>query len=154
MESDDDAVVAVRTEKLERSARGSIVGPIWISSPKTGAAFPELAWSDSPVALLAGWIPALQRLARRGEAAECHFMDGPYHFTISAAGADRWRIACFEDREAQVRVGHAVIELDTTPARFLESAASAGRAVLGYCDTRGWWTDDTERLRAALDGGV
>ena len=154
MESTGDAVVAVTTEKLERSARGSIVGPIWIASVRTGAAFPELAWSDFPVALLSAWIPPLQRLARRGEAVECHFMDGPYHFTISAAGAERWRIACFEDRDAAVRVGHAVIGLETTPALFLESAVTAGRAVLGYCDARGWWTDDTERLRSALEAGV
>jgi len=38
----------------------------------------------------------------------------------------------------------------TTPDDFLESAISAGTTVLGYCDSRSWWNDDTERLRTAL----
>ena len=81
-------------------------------------------------------------------------MDGPYHFSVSARDGDRWRIAGFEDREAAARVGHAVFELDTTPAHFLGSAITAAKSLLGYCDARGWWNEDTERLRQAVESGI
>ncbi|HEY7394033.1 MAG TPA: hypothetical protein VH559_04290 [Gemmatimonadaceae bacterium] len=76
-------------------------------------------------------------------------MDGPYQFTVATTDSQRWRVACFERREAPSST-NAVIEWYTTPGVFLESAISAARALLGYCDSRQWWNDDTERLRAAL----
>ena len=69
---------------LERRPNGAVVGSIWVGGDTPGAAFPEMDWSDFPVALLATWLPALRRLAARGQTAECHFMDGPYHFTVTA----------------------------------------------------------------------
>jgi hypothetical protein len=144
-------VIIASTEHLERGSTGSLVGPIWLSDARTGSAFPEQGWSDFSLALLAAWIPALQRLARRSEPAECYFMDGPYHFIVSPRDGDRWRVAGFEDREAVARVGHAVFELDTTPAEFLGSAIAAAKPLLGYSDARGWWNDDTERLRHAVE---
>jgi hypothetical protein len=147
------AVIA-STDNLELNSDSAVVGAIWLSDATSGSAFPEQGWSDFSVALFAAWIPALQRLARRGESAECYFMDGPYHFGVSATAGDRWRVACFEDREATARVSHAVLELETTPAVFLGSAVSAAKQLLGYCDARGWWNDDTERLRQAVEAGV
>ena len=117
-----------------------------------GVAFPEAEWSDSPVALLGSWIPALRRLRARGETADCHFMDGPYRFTVAAANSDLWRVACFETRDAPSST-NAVLEWHADPGAFLESAISGGRALLGYCDSRQWWNDDTERLRTALSFG-
>jgi hypothetical protein len=148
------ATVTASTENLALSPQGSVVGTIWLGDSTSGSAFPEQGWSDFSVALLAAWIPALQRLARRGETAECYFMDGPYHFSVTVSDASRWRIACFEDREAGARVGHAVLELDTTATCFLGSAITAAKALLGYCDTRAWWNDDTERLRQAVESGI
>ena len=148
------AAVIASTENLELSSGGAVVGAIWLGDARSGSAFPEQGWSDSSVALLAAWIPALQRLARRGESAECYFMDGPYHFGVSATDGDRWRVACFEDRQASARVGHAVLEFETTPTDFLGSAVSAAKQLLGYCDARGWWNDDTERLRQAVESGI
>ncbi len=134
---------------LELTSRGSIVGAIWIGTSDTGLAFPEVGWSDFPVALLSTWIPALRRLSSRGQAAECHFMDGPYHFTVSSGDTGDWRVACFESREAP-SVTNAVAEWSTTADALLESAVSAGMSTLGHCDTRGWWNDETDRLRQAL----
>ncbi len=143
------ARVELTLDAIERRSRGTIVGPIWIASGTLGAAFPEVGWSDFPVALLGAWLPAFRRLAARGEAAECHFMDGPYHFAVTAANRGDWRVACFERREGPT-ASNAVVEWTTTPSEFMESAIDAGRRILGHCDARGWWDADTDRLRAAL----
>jgi hypothetical protein len=76
-------------------------------------------------------------------------MDGPYHFTVSAATTGSWRIACFERREGP-SAANAIAEYSTTPRVFLESAISAARGILGYCDAREWWNADTDRLREAV----
>jgi hypothetical protein len=148
------ATVVASTENVGITATGSIAGPIWLSGGVNGAAFPEQGWSDFSVALLAAWIPPLQRLMRRGEAAECHFVEGPYHFVATSKGEHQWSIACFERRDADVRVGNAVLELDATPIEFLGGAITAAKSLLGYCDARGWWNDDTERLRKAVEDGL
>jgi hypothetical protein len=137
---------------MARSSQGSISGPIWLAGPEPGVAFPEAEWSDFPVALLASWIPAFRRLRARGETADCHFMDGPYRFTVATGNADLWRVACFETRDAPSAT-NAVLELQVTSSVFLETAVSGARGLLGYCDARQWWNDDTERLRAALSFG-
>jgi len=149
LEAQPGARVHVGLATITRDSRGSLSGPIWLAGSEAGVAFPEVAWADSPIALLGAWIPALRRLSTRGETAECHFMDGPYRFTVASADSELWRVACFETREAPSS-SNAVIEWNTTPGVFLESAISAARALLGFCDTRQWWSDETERLRTAL----
>ena len=134
---------------LERRPNGAVVGSIWVGGDTPGAAFPEMDWSDFPVALLATWLPALRRLAARGQTAECHFMDGPYHFTVTAAVPGEWRVACFEHREGS-NASNAAAEWATTQGEFVESAIGAARSILGHCDARGWWDADTDRLRTAL----
>jgi hypothetical protein len=124
-------------------------GPIWLAANEAGVAFPEVEWADYPIALLGAWLPALRRVLTRGETAECHFMDGPYRFTVAATDSRLWRVACFETREAPSST-NAVIEWQTTSEVFLESAIAGARTLLGYCDSRQWWNDDTERLRTAL----
>jgi hypothetical protein len=145
------ARIELTLNAIERRPSGTIVGPIWIASDTLGAAFPEVGWSDFPVALLGAWLPAFRRLVARGQAAECYFMDGPYHFTVTAALGDDWRVACFEHREGPT-ASNAVAEWKTSPREFIDSAIAAGRRILGHCDARGWWDDDTDRLRTALTG--
>ena len=149
MEVHAGARVQVAVTSMAWSSPGSVTGPIWLAGTEPGVAFPEAEWSDFPVALLSAWIPALRRLRARGETADCHFMDGPYRFTVATGNADLWRVACFETRDAPSST-NAVLELHVTSHVFLESAFSAARASLGYCDSRQWWNDDTERLRTAL----
>jgi hypothetical protein len=151
--AEGSATVMASTDNIALTSAGSIVGAIWLSDG-SASAFPEHGWSDFSVALLAAWIPSLQQLMRRGEAAECHFMEGPYHFVATSKDTHQWSIACFERRDADVRVGNAVLELDATPTEFLGGAITAARALLGYCDARGWWSDDTERLRKAVEDGL
>ena len=141
--------VRVGSTNVSQTPHGSIVGPIWLGASEPGLAFPEVGWSDFPVVLLGTWIPALRRLAARGRSAECHFMDGPYRFVVSAVGTGIWSVACFETREMP-SVANAVHEWITSADTFLESAVAAGRAMLGHCDAREWWNDDTTRLREAL----
>ena len=146
--------VVVEAASLERTALGGVSGRIWLrdGDGETQADFPEVGWSDLPVALLAAWLPALERLARAvpsgGEAA-CHFMDGPYSFTVRAEAPAVWRVRCLESR-AEGAAG-AGPEWRTDAGTFLASVTRAARTVLAHCDARGWWSDETERLRRRLE---
>ena len=149
--------VVVQPETLERSARGSITGRIWLrdGSPEDQADFPEVGWFDFPVALLSAWTAELQRFARAvpsaGALVRCHFMDGPYSFTVAAEQGGTWRVSCWEDRrEGQSEPGPAWI---TDQASFLDSLSRSGRSTLAYCDSRGWWNTDTEALRRRIESG-
>jgi hypothetical protein len=149
--------VAVEPETLERSAHGSITGRIWLrdGSPENQADFPEVGWSDFPVALLGAWTADLQRLARAVPSADalarCHFMDGPYSFTVGVEPGGAWRISCWEDRrEGRSEQGPQWI---TDQASFLGSLIRSGRSTLAHCDSRGWWNNDTEALRRRMEAG-
>jgi hypothetical protein len=150
LEPNEEVRVHVSLKNIARSSSGAVTGPIWLATDEPGNAFPEVEWSDSPIILLANWIPAVRRLFARGEAAECHFLEGPYRFTVGAASAGIWRVTCFETLETPSAT-NAVAEWGATPDGFLESAISAARMLLGYCDSRSLWNDDTERLRKALE---
>ena len=128
-----DIRVHLDLTNIELTPRGSVVGAIWIGASDNGLAFPEVGWRNFPVALLSTWIPALRRLSARGQTAECHFMDGPYHFTVSSGDAGDSRVACFEAREAP-SVTNAVAEWSTAANALLESAVSAGMSILGHCE--------------------
>jgi hypothetical protein len=149
--------VVVQPETLERSARGSITGRIWLRDgcPEDQADFPEVGWFDFPVALLSAWTAELQRFARAvpsvGALVRCHFMDGPYSFTVGAEQGGAWRISCWEDRrEGRGEPGPAWI---TDQASFLDGLSRSGRSTLAYCDSRGWWNTDTEALRRRIESG-
>lgn len=135
--------------QVQRSTTGALTAPIWIAPDGANVAFPELEWSDSPVLLLGAWLPSLRRLRERGEAAECHFTDGAYRFVVSRGTPTEWRVTCFEGRE-QPSAANAVAEWVTDAKAFFTSGLVAARSVLGYCDSRGWWDDDTDRLREAV----
>jgi hypothetical protein len=79
-------------------------------------------------------------------------MDGPYSFTVRAEQPGAWRIACVEERtEGEHAVGPNWL---TDQASFLDSVYRAARSVLFYCDTRGWWDDETETLRRRVEAGA
>jgi hypothetical protein len=144
---------------LDRNESGTIVGPIWLrdGNPEQQADFPEVGWLDSPVPLLASWISELQRLSRtvpaRGTVASCHFQGGPYFFTVTARSDQAWVIQCFEARDDARKPAPPLHTWKTGSATFLASAVRAARAVLAQCDMRGWWDDETERLRRCLESG-
>lgn len=149
--------VVVEPDTLERDARDSITGRVWLrdGSPESQADFPEVGWSDFPVRLLGAWSAELQRLVRtvpsNGTVARCRFMDGPYSFTVHAEQAGAWRIACVEERtEGEHAAGPSWL---TDQAAFLDSVYRAARSVLFICDTRGWWNEETETLRRRLEAG-
>jgi hypothetical protein len=149
--------VVVDATALTRNDSGTIAGPIWLrdGDADTQADFPEAGWVDFPVALLAAWLRELQRLARAlpssGAVSACHFMDGPYYFTVHVESAGAWQVRCFEARERSRRAERPVHEWRTGSSAFLTSAVRAGRAVLAQCDSRGWWSRDTEALRRCLE---
>jgi hypothetical protein len=150
--------VAVEPETLERNTSGSIVGRIWLrdGSSEHQADFPEVGWFDFPVALLSAWTTDLLRLTRALPSADalvrCHFMDGPYSFTVGAGPGGTWRISCSEDRqEGRSERGPQWI---TDQASFVGSLIRSGRSTLAHCDSRGWWNNDTEALRRRIESGI
>jgi hypothetical protein len=149
--------VVVETETLERSTRGGITGRVWLRDGRqdTQADFPEVGWSDFPVALLHAWIADVECFARdvpaSGAVVKCRFMDGPYSFTVVAEQPGAWRIRCSEDRlEGRSEPGPQWL---TDQSSFLRSLYRAGRSVLAHCDSRGWWNADTEALRRRIKPG-
>jgi hypothetical protein len=131
---------------------------VWLrdGSRETQADFPEVGWSDFPVALLSAWTADLQRFTRSvpvtGALVKCRFMDGPYSFTVRAEHGSAWRIHCSEDRtEGRSEPGPLWL---TDQASFLDSLYRAGRSVLAFCDSRGWWDAETEALRRRMESGA
>jgi hypothetical protein len=151
--------VVVDATALVRNDAGTIAGPIWLrdGDADTQADFPEVGWVDLPLAALASWVSDLQRLTRTlpssGAVSTCHFMEGPYYFTVHAESAGGWQVRCFEARGRSRRAERPVHEWRTGSSAFLASAVRAGRAVLAQCDGRGWWSRDTEALRRCLESG-
>jgi hypothetical protein len=151
--------VVVDPAALVRNDSGTITGPIWLrdGDALTQADFPEVGWMDLPVAVLVSWVSDLQRLTRTlpssGAGLACHFMEGPYYFTVGVESAGSWLVRCFEARERSLRTERPVHEWRTGSSAFLASAVRAGRAVLAQCDARGWWSHDTEALRRCLEAG-
>jgi hypothetical protein len=151
--------VVVDSAALARDAEGATTGPIWLRDcdPDMQADFPEVGWVDRPLALLTAWVSELQRVSRTipaaGTEGACHFVDGPYYFTVHPEGGGGWRVRCFEAREPAAQVSQPVHEWRTGGTAFLASAVRAGRAVLAQCDARGWWSDETEALRRCLESG-
>ena len=150
--------VVVEPETLERSAHGGITGRVWLrdGDPDVQADFPEVGWSDFPVALLGAWGAELRRLARavpsEGAVARCHVMDGPYAFTVLAEAGGAWRISCLETRR---KGGDAPSQQWVTDSvSFLQGLHRAARATLAACDARGWWNADTETLRRFVERGA
>jgi hypothetical protein len=142
---------------LAKSSRGPITGAVWLrdGDPETQADFPEVGWSDSVVAVLANWLPELQRLTRTIPAtdanAHCRFLDGPYLVAVRVERPGLWCLRCTEQR-THGAAGEGP-EWRTDSGVFLGSVTRAATTVLGLCDARGWWSTDTESLRRALDGG-
>ena len=135
---------------------GPITGAVWLrdGDPETQADFPEVGWSDSVVAVLANWLPDLQRLTRTIPAtdanAHCRFLDGPYLVTVRVERPGLWRLRCTEQRTHGAASEGP--EWRTDSGAFLGSVTRAATTVLGLCDARGWWSTDTESLRRALEG--
>ncbi|MDQ6633629.1 MAG: hypothetical protein M3Z10_02615 [Gemmatimonadota bacterium] len=142
---------------LAKSSRGTITGAVWLrdGDADTQADFPEVGWSDSVVAVLAGWLPELQRLARTIPAtdasADCRFIDGPYLMRVRVERPGLWGLGCVEQRTHGTPSDGP--EWRTDSAVFLASVTRAATTVLGVCDVRGWWSTDTESLRRAIESG-
>ena len=152
--------VVVDTTALVRHDSGTVAGPIWLrdGDADTQADFPEVGWVDLPLAVLVTWVSELQRLTRTvpasGSVTACHFLDGPYYFTVEVESVGGWTIRCFEAREPRAQPEHPVHQWKTGGSAFLASAVRASRAVLAECDARGWWSRDTESLRRRLESGA
>jgi hypothetical protein len=142
---------------LMKNPSGSITGAIWLrdGDPDAQADFPEVGWSDSVVAVLAAWLPELQRLARTvpatGASETCRFKEGPYRVSVDVDRPGVWRLRCAEER-THGAAGSGP-EWLTDSGAFIGSITRAASLVLGYCDTRGWWSTDTESLRRSLEDG-
>lgn len=143
--------VVVAPRSFDRSTPGAITGPIWLRHGRRGerrADFPEAGWTDFPVRILGGWLDDLAGLAGGAVAeAPCHFMDGPYEFTVADAGRSLLRLRCARRDLDELAL---VAEFDTPAAAFFDALRSAATAALAECERRGWTDRDVDDLRRAL----
>jgi hypothetical protein len=132
--------IVVNSESLERSPTGSITGQIHIAGPS--GPFPDDAWHDFPVVVLTWWIAGLRLVAsgdRRSYVGD--FMDGPFSFRIDADIGDLGRIAWEGCNNSPTAVSITAL---------LQSAVTAGQAVLASCQSRHWTSPDLDNLEQAI----
>ena len=132
--------IVVNLESLECSPTGSITGQIHIAGPS--GSFPDDAWHDFPVVILTWWIAGLRLVAsgdRRSYVGD--FMAGPFSFRIDPGIGDLGRIAW---------VGCNISPTAVSITALLQSAVTAGQAVLLACQSRNWTSTDLDSLEQAL----
>lgn len=129
--------IVVDSASLHQSGSGGILGSIYIRSQK--GAFPEEAWSDFPVVLLAWWINGLSDfVAGRAYSFEGRFMDGPFTFVVESDFI-RWK-------EGGDEISTEVIDIQS----MYQSAISTGKTVALTCRQNNWKGSDVDELERAV----
>ena len=128
--------VSVDTSTLSRGRLGNITGVVFLAHARW--AFPERAWNDFPVIVIAWWLEALS--SREQNQVECAFMDGPFAFRVSRASGGKWRIECRGRSSGPSRV--ALVQ----PSPFMRSLYTAGRNLVSACQKHGWRSREISRL--------
>jgi hypothetical protein len=86
--------VVIDSVSFELSAGGAVAGGVWLFVD--GYEFPEAQWYDLPGAVLPAWLHGFDLIAASGEGSvKLHFLDGPFHFTLTAAEGE-FSISLFE----------------------------------------------------------
>ena len=149
---DRDAVPAfvIRCDlsTLRKSDTGSITASICVELD--GYLFPNKAWSDFGVVILAWWLRSLNRLARGDRLAELRFMDGPFLLQLTAVDRNKCSIECMQESLTTTVLG-------TGEGRILDLLAETERVaaeVLEASVEKRWHTPDLELLREEIDKSV
>jgi len=127
---------------LERTARGSLVGPIWLNAGQLS--FPESRWTDFAVVVVREWLEAIRGIGSRGKwQAHCRFMDGPYSFTIDGRSPAVWHMTLLGAADV------VMAEYDVHAIEFHSSVVTVAEQLIRVCHERGWRNRDLEQLEAA-----
>lgn len=126
---------------LTRSSGGQVSGRLFVEL--AGQAFPEPAWSDSIVIVLAAWLKALRDFdITARESRRLHFMDGPFVIELVHLPAGQYRAEGVRTNNGQ-RMARANCDGNS----LLLSCAHAAAAVGDECALRGWTSRDIVELR-------
>ena len=136
--------IQLNTDAFERSASGSIVGPVWVTLGD--AQYPELGWSDFPVVVLGWWLDELASLSHRSESAVFRFMDGPFQFTAQRDGETAQLLRITAETSGSAEAVVVGVPLGTLNVAI----EAAGRVVAAECRRRGWSSRDVEGLASRL----
>lgn len=110
--------------------------------------FPEPRWTDFVVVVLTWWCEALRRLlAGEREPIEVRFMEGPYLVEIGPTDHGLVHLVLVEARLKRI----IRCEADVDARAFIRSVLSATDRTIAECRTRGWWSDDADKLVDARD---
>jgi hypothetical protein len=137
--------IIIDSATLELSASGAVVGKVWLSVD--GDEFPEAQWYDLPAAVLQAWLHGFDQLVSSGEGTvKLQFLDGPFHFTLMAAGGET-SISLFE-RDVALSLPVAFDGVS-----FRGSLLDACREVLRGARERGWVGPEMTGLGQVVAGG-
>ncbi len=138
------AVLKLDTTRAGQTKAGLVFAGL--SVQLNGRAFPDEAWTDAVVIVLAWWAEAAIRLLR-GETGpiEVRFMEGPYVVAVRSCTENAWELSLVE-KGLQRRSESTKVEA----APLIFSIADACDAVLDLCRSRNWWSADAQTLAGAV----
>jgi hypothetical protein len=132
------------TGSIEQHSNGSVTGIVFWEID--GRGFPDNAWNDFVLVVIAWWLKAVIRLLTgTSEAERMEFMDGPYCILCNTAGTS---VVCkFIDR----RENNYVVASWTCPMEHLaQEIYRAGEAALETCGSMGISSTDLGVLHREL----
>jgi len=126
---------------LQMNAGGTVSAGIWLTFP-TGD-FPAKGWDDFAVAILIQIARAILEVAHDPPASRyISFFEGPLGVELEwHAGA----MKVLAIRRAPTR--RVVVVQRVEPAAFNRNLIEVSRQLLGWCDARGWTSEEIEALR-------
>lgn len=138
--------VSIQPASLDSSSGGLITGVIYISLDER--AFPDATWSDLIVAVLLGWVESLSGFLDGSDAAELHFMDGPFHVEITPGDQSNWTATLVHDRKR----GPTRADYQVRPSAVVNAILNAGVGVLSESAARQWNSRDLVHLGTTMKG--
>jgi hypothetical protein len=139
------ATIHIGTDRLGKSAAGLVHGGLHIQLDEQR--FPDLAWTDFVVVVLAWWCRALERILEgEGNPVEVRFMEGPYLATIGPLNGNSLRLGLVE---AGLRP-RVLREADVLTDPLVNSVVDAAALAVAECRKRDWWSKDADELVDSL----
>ncbi len=139
------AKIVVDTDSIAASSFGPATGGVWIEIGSE--AFPCEDWSDFVVVVLETMVTAVVRLLSGASDKErIHFMEGPYALDLSRLPGRSLQVHAIERRRTDV----VQASMDIGAGVFAEELLGRVEQVVTVCRERDIWSDDADKLQAAL----
>jgi hypothetical protein len=133
-------------ESVQARPTGPVTGNIWLEI--NGNSFPKYRWNDFVVVVLGWWASALLKLVRGSSTQEMvPFMEGPFavELIMTPSGMLLFRALQRVDRNIEVATG------EKPAASFVVAFILQSREILETCRQQECLSEDTEKLKSALD---